>query len=91
VDKIFAVFEAVMIAAFAGVRVLTFAGDYARAINSYKVIQVCSAGAEAIGLWRLMSFLLQIWLRRQPNHSTYHARQSGGHLDTRWAEGDIVL
>jgi ATP-binding cassette subfamily B (MDR/TAP) protein 1 len=57
VDKIFAVFEAVIIAAFAGVRVLTFAGDYARAINSYKGIQVCSAGSELSALWGLMPFV----------------------------------
>lgn len=41
VAKVFAVFEAVIIAAFSGSRVFTFVGDYGRAANSFKSIQVC--------------------------------------------------
>lgn len=37
----FAVFEAVIIAAFSGSRLFTFVGDYGRAVNSFKAIQVC--------------------------------------------------
>jgi ATP-binding cassette subfamily B (MDR/TAP) protein 1 len=43
VDKVFAVFEAVIIAAFSGSRLFTFVGDYGRAVNSFKSIQVCLA------------------------------------------------
>ncbi|GHJ89384.1 hypothetical protein NliqN6_5786 [Naganishia liquefaciens] len=40
VDKVFAVFEAVIIAAFSGSRLFTFVGDYGRAVNSFKAIQI---------------------------------------------------
>ncbi|KAJ9101252.1 hypothetical protein QFC21_003471 [Naganishia friedmannii] len=40
VAKIFAVFEAVIIAAFSGSRLFTFVGDYGRAVHSFKAIQV---------------------------------------------------
>lgn len=46
VEKVFAVFEAVIIAAFSGSRLFTFVGDYGRAVHSFRAIQVSTRSRE---------------------------------------------
>lgn len=81
-------FEAVIIAAFSGSRLFTFVGDYGRAVNSFKAIQVrvdrCTIASK-------LTSCPQIWLRRKPRYSTYTAPLSNGEIAHDWASGDIVL
>ena len=48
IEKVFAVFEAVIIAAFSGSRLFTFVGDYGRAVYSFRAIQVSTRSREIV-------------------------------------------